>query len=94
MLPFVLLEAPKTPENSSRSKVGLEVGLGEGVPESRSEVGQKYRFAIGFRAIPAVNKCQAVLHRVPLTMRQCLRARNGNIETSTAVVFKNDCVLV
>ena len=37
MLPFVLLEAPKTPENSSRSKVGPEVGFG-GVPESRPKV--------------------------------------------------------
>ena len=33
---FVLLEAPKTAENSSRSKVGPEVGLG-GLPESRSK---------------------------------------------------------
>ena len=41
MFAFVLLEAPKTPKKSSRSKVGLEVGFG-GVPESRSKVGQKY----------------------------------------------------
>ena len=33
---FVLLEAPKTPENSSRSKVGPEVGFGGSL-----KVGQK-----------------------------------------------------
>ena len=41
MLPLSVLEAPKTLENSSRSKVGPKVGFG-GVPESRSKVGQKY----------------------------------------------------
>ena len=44
---LVLLEAPKSPENSSRSKVGPKVGFG-GVSKSRSKVGQKYRNSYTF----------------------------------------------
>ena len=44
---LVLPEAPKTPESSSRSKVGPKVGFG-GVPESRSKVGQKYTSSYTF----------------------------------------------